>query len=189
MEPTSRNVQDLSISLIKNLSASVERKRKHSHDRKQELLKAREEVSSSAVQSQKTGILVNLGDGYFVNYPPRKALETIDRMIFTLSKYIVQYDQKLDSAKRAISDLKRISEGQDEDDDDTNESIRGKSDQINALKAKFGGSLDGKNILANAISSGALSSELENDPFLTEDGLPIMDIVEELDEDGNITCE
>lgn len=184
MSTSSNNVQELSISLIKNLAASVERKRQHSSARNQQLLKARNEVSSVSVQTQHNDIIVDLGGGYHVKYPPKKALETIDRMIMATSKYIVQYNKKLESAKKAIEDLERISA----DDQSINSSGQSKSDTINSLKAHAGGNLEGKNILADAIASGALSTELENDPFLSEDGLPIMEIVEELDEEGNITC-
>lgn len=127
---------------------------------------------------------MHIGDGYHVSYPPRKALESLDRMIFSASKFIAQCDKQIESAKRAVADLQRISGN----DSHIGSSTLNKSDTINALRAQSGGDLGGTNALADAISSGALSSELDDDPFLTEEGLPIMEIMEELDEDGNITC-
>lgn len=167
---TNNTVKNLSISLIEDLSKSVERKQHHAMNRKKELISAKQQVSTQLVQDPKEPVLVHLGENYYAKYPPKKALESIDRMLYSANKFIAQCDIQLDSASRAISDLDRILE----DSASTSSPTTGKKDKPRQA--------------IDALRDGSIISEIENDPFMTDDGLPIMEIVEELDDDGNITC-
>lgn len=108
MTAFSQNDSELLVSFMKNTVISIERNRQYTRSRKQELLEARKSVSDLATQPKANDVAVFMGDGYYVHYPPKQALETIDRMILVRSKYIVQCDKKLDSFKQVITDIEQI---------------------------------------------------------------------------------
>lgn len=163
-------VKSFSIALISELSESIARKREIAVTRQNELQQARSLAAASEIQSKSEPIIVHLGGDYYASLPPQEALASLDRMISTHQSHIDRYDKQLDSAQRATVDLQRIAdevEAQEEQD---------RKDPL-------------PKTVSDALSSGAIVDAIGDDPFMTEDGLPIMEIVEELDDDDNITCE
>lgn len=147
------------LDFIKLLSSSIQVNKTNLLERRRSLLETRKEVSKKEIQSQNDPVLVNLGGDIYVQYPPSRALEAIDGMLQTIDNQTQALSTKLDSASRAIFDLERIISQQSINDnlDDSNQ------------------------------SGEAVDEPEEADMFVSEDGLPMMEIVEELDDDGNIT--
>lgn len=110
-----QNVINLPMSVPKIFSVSDERIRQRLITRKQELLKAHEEISTIKVLNEAKTVAVNIGSEYFVHYAPKKALAVIDRMISAISNNIVQHDQKQNYDKEIDSSVKKATANDEEE--------------------------------------------------------------------------